>query len=161
MSIHDIPVRDIDGNETTLGTFDGKALLIVNVASKCGFTPQYKDLEELHERYGERGLAVLAFPCNQFGGQEPGTNEDIKEFCTLTFNVAFPLFDKIDVNGDGRHPLFAALTEAEDADGKSGDVIWNFEKFLVSPDGEVVRRFRTQVVPTCDEVIEAIEKELP
>jgi glutathione peroxidase len=160
MSIKDIAVRDIDGTETTLDAFDGKALLIVNVASKCGFTPQYKDLEALHERYGSRGLAVLGFPCNQFGGQEPGTSEEIKEFCSLNYKVGFPLFDKVDVNGESRHPLFAELTQTTDADGKAGDVIWNFEKFLVSPDGEVVARFRTQVKPTSDEVIEAIEKQL-
>ena len=160
MGIHDISVKTIDGDETTLAEFKGKALLIVNTASKCGFTPQYKDLEDLHETYADRGLAVLGFPCNQFGGQEPGTEAEIKEFCSLTFDVGFPLFCKVDVNGDGRHPLFAELTKQADAEGKDGDVMWNFGKFLVSPDGEVVARFRTMTKPRADEVVEAIEAQL-
>lgn len=160
MGIHDIAVRTIDGDDTSLDEFKGKALLVVNVASRCGFTPQYKDLQQLHERFGEQGLAVLGFPCNQFGGQEPGTQEEIKEFCSLTYEVAFPMFEKIDVNGEDRHPLFAELTSQPDADGKAGDVMWNFEKFLVSRDGEVVGRFRTQVSPSSDEVVAAIEQQL-
>jgi glutathione peroxidase len=160
VSIHDIAVRTIDGDETTLAEYKGRALLVVNVASKCGFTPQYKDLEELHERYGDRGLAVLGFPCNQFGGQEPGTEGEIKEFCSLNYDVGFPLFSKVDVNGDARHPLFTELTKQVDADGKDGDVRWNFEKFLISPEGEVVGRFRTQTTPTADEVVSAIEGQL-
>jgi glutathione peroxidase len=161
MGIHDIGVRTIDGSEATLEDFKGKAMLVVNVASRCGFTPQYKDLQELHERFGDKGLAVLGFPCNQFGGQEPGTHEEIKEFCSLKFDVAFPMFEKVDVNGEKRHPLFAELTEQEDPDGRAGDVMWNFEKFLVSPQGDVVGRFRTQVSPTSDEVVSAIEQQLP
>ena len=160
MGIHDIAVRTIDGDDSSLGEFKGKALLVVNVASRCGFTPQYKDLQQLHERFGEQGLAVLGFPCNQFGGQEPGTQEEIKEFCSLTYDVAFPMFEKIDVNGEHRHPLFAELTSQPDGDGKAGDVMWNFEKFLVSRDGEVVGRFRTQVSPSSDEVVAAIEQQL-
>lgn len=161
MSIHDIPVRTIDGEDTSLSRFAGKAMLVVNVASKCGFTPQYAALEQLHETYGDRGLAVLGFPCNQFLGQEPGTAEEIKEFCSLTYGVTFPMFDKVEVNGEERHPLFAELTEHPDADGKAGDVGWNFEKFLVAPDGRVVARFRTAVEPTSDEVVSAIEQHLP
>jgi glutathione peroxidase len=160
MSIHDISVRTIDGDETTLAEHKGKALLVVNVASRCGFTPQYKDLEDLHERFGDRGLAVLGFPCNQFAGQEPGTEEEIKEFCSVNYNVGFSLFSKVDVNGDDQHPLFAELTKAADADGNDGDVRWNFEKFLVSPEGEVVGRFRTQTSPSADEVVAAIEEQL-
>ncbi len=161
MAIHDITVRTIDGSETALGDYKGRALLVVNVASRCGFTPQYEGLQQLHERYADRGLTVLGFPCNQFGGQEPGSHEEIKEFCSLNFGVAFPLFEKVEVNGEGRHPLFSELAGQEDADGKSGDVLWNFEKFLVSPDGEVVGRFRTGVAPTADDVVAAIEEHLP
>jgi glutathione peroxidase len=161
MSIHDIAVRTIDGDETTLGDFKGRVMLVVNVASHCGFTPQYEGLEELQQRYGDRGLAVLGFPCNQFAGQEPGTPEEIKEFCSLNYGVSFPLFEKIDVNGDGRHPLYAELTERADADGRAGDVTWNFEKFLVSPEGEVVGRFRTQTTPSSEEIVSAIEQHLP
>lgn len=161
MGIHDVAVRTIDGSETKLDEFRGKALLVVNVASRCGFTPQYKGLQELHERFGERGLMVLGFPCNQFGGQEPGTHEEIKEFCSLNYDVSFPMFEKVDVNGDGRHPLYGELTSQTDADGRAGDVMWNFEKFLVSADGDVVGRFRTQVAPTSDEIISAIEQHLP
>ena len=161
MSIYDNAVRTIDGDETKLSDFEGKALLVVNVASRCGFTPQYKGLQELHERFAERGLSVLGFPCNQFGGQEPGTQEEIKEFCSLNYNVTFPMFEKVDVNGDDRHPLFAQLTAGADSDGRAGDVMWNFEKFLVSPEGEVVGRFRTQVSPTSKEVVSAIEQHLP
>lgn len=161
MSIHGVSVRTIDGSETTLDEFRGKALLVVNVASRCGFTPQYKGLQELHERFGERGFSVLGFPCNQFGGQEPGTHEEIQEFCSLNYDVSFPMFEKIDVNGDERHPLYGELTSQADADGRAGDVMWNFEKFLVSPDGNVVGRFRTQATPTSEEVVSAIEQQLP
>lgn len=161
MTIHDIPITTIDGEDSTLAKYQGKALLVVNVASRCGFTPQYKGLQQLHERFADRGLAVLGFPCNQFGGQEPGSHEEIKEFCSLNYDVGFPLFSKIDVNGDGRHALYAELTRASDADGKAGDVMWNFEKFLVSADGVVVGRFRTGVSPTSEEVVSAIEQHLP
>jgi glutathione peroxidase len=161
MSIHDIKVTSIDGRERSLGEFAGKALLVVNVASKCGFTPQYAGLQKLYETYKDRGLEVLGFPCNQFLGQEPGTNDEIKEFCTLNYGVSFPVFEKIDVNGDDRHPLYAELTNQPDPDGKAGDVGWNFEKFVVSPSGEVTGRFRTPVVPEAPELVDAIESQLP
>lgn len=161
MSIHDIPIRTIDGEERTLSDFAGKALLVVNVASKCGLTPQYEGLQKLSDDYKARGLEVLGFPCNQFMGQEPGTNEEIKEFCSLNFNVSFPLFDKIEVNGEGRHPLYAELTDVADKDGNAGDVQWNFEKFLVTPSGDVAGRFRPGVTPEAPELIEAIEAQLP
>lgn len=160
-TIHDIPVRTIDGADTTLGNYAGKALLIVNVASKCGLTPQYEGLQNLYDTYRDRGLEVLGFPCNQFMGQEPGTNDEIKEFCSLNFNVSFPLFDKIDVNGEGRHPLYAELTKAADAEGKAGDVGWNFEKFLVSPSGDIAGRYRPLVTPNAPELTQAIESNLP
>ena len=159
MSIHDIPVTALDGAETTLPA--GKALLVVNVASKCGLTPQYTALEELQRTYGDRGFSVVGVPCNQFYGQEPGTAEDIQSFCSTTYGVSFPLLAKCDVNGEDRHPLFDVLTAAPDDAGAAGDVKWNFEKWLVSPSGEVVRRFRPQVEPDDDVVIEAIEALLP
>ncbi len=161
MSLYDIPIKHIQGKNTTLGEFAGKTALIVNVASKCGLTPQYEGLEKLYEAYADKGLVVLGFPCNQFGGQEPGTNEEIAEFCSLTYNVNFPLMDKIDVNGENRHPLYQELTQFEDAEGKAGDILWNFEKFLVSPSGEIVARFRPLVTPEADELIQAIEANLP
>lgn len=161
MSIHDIPVATIDGAETTLREFKGKALLIVNVASQCGLTPQYAGLQGLHDQYGERGFEVLGFPCNQFGGQEPGTEGEIKSFCETSFGVNFPLFAKIEVNGENRHPLYGALTATPDADGKDGDIVWNFEKFLVSPDGEIVARFRPLVGPDDAGLTAAIEAQLP
>lgn len=161
MSVHDFRVRTIEGEETTLGSFRGKALLIVNVASKCGFTPQYDALQALHERYAERGFAVLGFPCNQFAGQEPGSSEEIRSFCSLTYGVSFPMFEKIDVNGDEQHPLYAELTKHPDRKGNAGDVGWNFEKFLVSPEGEVVARFRTRKPPDAPDVVESIEGHLP
>jgi glutathione peroxidase len=161
MGIHDVKVTSIDGQERSLGEFAGKALLVVNVASKCGFTPQYEGLQKLYETYKDSGLEILGFPCNQFLGQEPGTNDQIKEFCSLNYGVSFPLFEKIDVNGDSRHPLYAELTQQPDADGKSGDVGWNFEKFVVSPQGSVTHRFRTPVTPDAPEVVEAIQSQLP
>lgn len=161
MTIHDIEVRTIAGEETTLGAFEGKALLVVNVASRCGFTKQYAGLQRLHDRFAERGFSVLGFPCNQFAGQEPGSEAEIAEFCSVNFGVTFPLFEKVDVNGDDRHPLFAHLTEQGDADGKAGDVGWNFEKFLVAPDGTVVGRFRTTTEPESDDLTKAIEEALP
>jgi glutathione peroxidase len=161
MSIHDVKVASIDGDEKSLGEFQGKALLIVNVASKCGLTPQYEGLQKLYDTYKDRGLEVLGFPCNQFAGQEPGTNDEIKEFCSLNFGVSFPLFDKIDVNGEARHPLYAQLTETKDAEGNAGDVLWNFEKFLVTPGGEVAARFRPGVQPDAPELVGAVEAQLP
>jgi glutathione peroxidase len=161
MTIYDIPVRTLDGEPASLGDQKGKALLLVNVASKCGLTPQYEGLERLQKRYGDRGFSVLGFPCNQFMGQEPGTPEDIATFCSTTYGVTFPLFEKIDVNGEGRHPLYAALTATPDAEGNAGDIQWNFEKFLVSPTGEVVGRFRPPIDPEAPEVVSAIEAALP
>ena len=161
MSLYDIPVATLTGDATTLAEHKGKALLIVNVASKCGLTPQYTGLEKLHETYADRGFSVLGFPCNQFGGQEPGTAEEIQTFCSMTYGVTFPMYEKVDVNGDGRHAIFDELTAAADGEGEAGDVKWNFEKFLVSPDGQVVGRFRTLVEPEAPEVIAAIEGVLP
>jgi glutathione peroxidase len=160
MSLFDIPVHTLEGEETSLGDQKGKTLLIVNVASKCGLTPQYEGLERLHERFADRGFSVLGFPCNQFMGQEPGTAEEIRTFCSTSYGVTFPLYEKIEVNGDQRHPIYAELTQTPDAEGNAGDITWNFEKFLVSPDGEVVARFRPQVQPDAPEVVEAIESSL-
>jgi glutathione peroxidase len=151
----------LDGSDATLDAYEGQALLIVNVASQCGFTRQYAGLEALYERYHERGLTVIGVPSNQFGAQEPGTAEEIAEFCQANFGVTFPLLAKTDVNGPDRHPLFARLTERADATGKAGDVTWNFEKFLVSPQGEIVGRFRTKVEPDDPELVAAIEAVLP
>lgn len=159
MSIHDIPLRSLAGEPATLPT--GTTLLIVNVASKCGFTPQYAGLERLHERFAEHGFTVVGFPCNQFSGQEPGTAEQIQEFCSTTYGVTFPLFEKTDVNGPDRHPLYAELTNTPDSGGEAGDVRWNFEKFLVSPSGAVVGRFRTRTDPAAPEIVDAIEANLP
>ena len=154
-----IPLKTLAGEPATLP--DGKALLIVNVASKCGLTPQYTGLEQLQETYAGRGFTVLGFPCNQFGGQEPGTAEEISTFCSTSYGVSFPLFEKVEVNGPDRHPLFDELTAAEDAEGKAGDVQWNFEKWLVSAEGKVVGRFRPLVEPGDPALIEAIEAQLP
>jgi glutathione peroxidase len=161
MSLYDVPVKTLSGEDSSLGEYRGKALLIVNVASKCGLTPQYTSLEELQKRYGDRGFSVVGFPCNQFGAQEPGTAEEIQTFCSTNYGVTFPLFEKIDVNGDSRHPIYAELTSFADSDGNAGDIQWNFEKFVVSPEGEVVSRFRPQTVPDDPEVIGAIEANLP
>ena len=161
MSIFDVPIHTLQGEESSLAPYRGKALLLVNVASKCGLTPQYEGLEKLQERYGDRGFSVLGFPCNQFLGQEPGTAEEIQEFCSTTYGVTFPLFEKIDVNGANRNPVYAELTEVPDAEGQAGDVTWNFEKFLVSPAGEVVGRYRPQVEPEDPTLVGAIEAQLP
>jgi len=161
VSLYDIPLRSLHGEPTSLAEHKGKALLVVNVASKCGLTPQYTGLEELHEQYAPRGFAVLGFPCNQFGQQEPGTAEEIETFCSTTYGVTFPLFEKIDVNGEERHPLYDELTQTTDADGKAGDIQWNFEKFLISPEGEIVARFRPLVEPAAPELVSAIEQSLP
>ena len=160
MSIYDVDVTTIDGEQTTLAEFKGKTLMIVNVASKCGFTPQYKALQELYEKYSPKGLEILGFPTNEFGGQEPGTEPEIATFCSNTYGVSFPMFSKIEVNGDGRHPLYTELTKTEDASGNAGNVGWNFEKFVVSPEGEVVGRFRTPVAPDDPAVVEVIESQL-
>ncbi len=161
MTLYDIPVKTLSGEDASLGTLAGKTLLVVNVASKCGLTPQYAALEALHERLADRGFSVVGFPCNQFMGQEPGTAEEIEEFCSTTYGVTFPMFEKIEVNGEGRHPIYDELTAVPDADGAAGDVQWNFEKFLLGPDGTVLARFRPRTVPDDPEVLAAIEKHLP
>ncbi|MDX6345345.1 MAG: glutathione peroxidase [Streptomyces sp.] len=160
MSLYDIPLRTLSGEPASLADYRDQALLIVNVASKCGLTPQYEGLERLQKRYADRGFSVLGFPSNQFGGQEPGSSEEIATFCSATYGVSFPLFEKGDVNGDDRQPLYAALTGTTDAAGEAGDVQWNFEKFLVS-DGEVVGRFRPRTEPEAEEITSAIEASLP
>jgi glutathione peroxidase len=159
--IFDIPIHTLDGEASSLEPYRGSALLLVNVASKCGLTPQYTGLEALHEEYAGRGFSVLGFPCNQFGGQEPGSPEEIAEFCSTTYGVTFPMFEKIDVNGEHRHPLYELLTETPDADGEAGDIVWNFEKFLVAPDGAVAGRFRPGVTPEDEMLVGAIESLLP
>ena len=160
MVLHDVPLTTIDGSAANLADYAGQTVLIVNVASKCGFTRQYEGLEKLYEQYVDRGFTVLGFPCNQFGGQEPGTAEEIAEFCSETWGVTFPLFEKVDVNGPDRHPLFAALTETADSEGDAGDVKWNFEKFLVARNGTVAGRFRSAVELDDPDLLEALEKAL-
>lgn len=155
-----IPLTALDGSALSLADFGDNAVLVVNVASKCGLPPQYTALEKLASDYADRGLTVLGVPCNQFMGQEPGTAEEIREFCSTTYGVSFPLLEKADVNGDNRHPLYAELIKTADAEGTAGDVQWNFEKFLIARDGSVVNRFRPTTVPDAPEVIAAIEKEL-
>lgn len=161
MSIYDHPVQALGGGEADLHDHEGKVALIVNVASKCGLTPQYEGLEQLQKTYGDQGFTVLGFPCNQFLGQEPGTSEEIATFCSTTYGVTFPMFEKIDVNGEDQHPLYAELTQVADAEGESGDVQWNFEKFLVTPGGAEVIRFRPGVEPGSPEITSAIEANLP
>ena len=160
MSIYDHPVQALDGSDADLHDYEGKVALVVNVASKCGLTPQYTGLEALQEKYADQGFSVIGFPCNQFGAQEPGSAEEIQTFCSTTYGVTFPMFDKIDVNGDDQHPLYAELTQVEDADGAAGDVQWNFEKFLVAPGGQVTR-FRPGVEPEDPAIVSAIEANLP
>ncbi len=161
MSLTDIPLTTLDGKATSLADYADRAILLVNVASKCGLTPQYGALEQLARDYGDRGLTVIGVPCNQFMGQEPGTAEEIQTFCSTTYGVTFPLLAKTDVNGDDRHPLYAELTSVADGDGKAGDIAWNFEKFVIAPGGRVVNRFRPQTEPDAPEVIAAIEAVLP
>ena len=161
MTLYDIPVQTLSGEDSSLGALAGKTLLVVNVASKCGLTPQYAALEALHSRLADRGFSVVGFPCNQFGGQEPGTTEEIEEFCSTTYGVTFPMFEKIEVNGAGRHPIYDELTSVPDADGSAGDVQWNFEKFLLGPDGAVLARFRPRTAPDDPAVLAAIEQHLP
>jgi glutathione peroxidase len=156
MSIYDIPVHTLADEPSSLAAFEGSTVLIVNVASKCGLTPQYEGLEALQKRFGGSTFSVVGFPSNQFAGQEPGTAEEIQTFCSTTYGVTFPLFEKIDVNGDARHPIYAELTTSSDAEGYTGDIRWNFEKFLVGPDG-TVQRFGPQVVPEDPAIVEAIE----
>ncbi len=160
-SLYDIPLKTLRGEPTSLGEHKGKALLLVNVASKCGLTPQYAGLEKLQETLGPRGFSVVGFPCNQFLEQEPGTAEEIETFCSTNYGVTFPLTEKIEVNGDNRHPLYAELEKTADAEGHTGDIRWNFEKFLVSPDGEVVGRFAPTTTPEDPALTSAIEAVLP
>ncbi len=159
MSLHEHPINTISGEPSSLGEHRDKTILAVNVASKCGLTPQYEGLERLQRQYGGRGFVVVGFPCNQFLGQEPGSAEEIQSFCSTTYGVTFPLFEKIDVNGEDRHPIFAELTEVADAEGYQGDVRWNFEKFLISPDG-TVQRFAPTVEPEDPIIVAAIEAAL-
>ena len=160
-SLHDIPVNTLRGDPASLGDHKGKVLLIVNVASKCGLTPQYTGLEELHERYADRGFAVLGFPCNQFGAQEPGSADEIATFCSTTYGVTFPMYEKVEVNGEHRHAIYDELTQTADVEGYTGDIRWNFEKFLVSPTGDVIGRFSPIVTPEAPELVDAIEGALP
>src|SRR5208282_2126478 len=160
MALYDIPIHTLTGEPSSLAPYRGRTLLLVNVASKCGLTPQYAGLEQLQETYGDRGFSVLGFPCNQFMGQEPGTPEEIQQFCSTTYGVTFPLFEKIDVNGEDRHPIYEELTATPDAEGNAGDITWNFEKFLVSRTGEVIGRFRPQVEPEDPAIVDAIEAAL-
>ena len=158
MSILDAPLARLDGTPGTLRDLTGgRPALLVNVASKCGLTPQYTGLEQLHEQYADRGFAVVGLPCNQFGGQEPGSSEEIAEFCSATYGVTFPMAEKIDVNGDDRHEVYRTLVETPNEQGEAGDVQWNFEKFLVAADGTVVARFSPGVVPDDQQVIDHIE----
>lgn len=157
-ALYDIPVKDIDGTATNLSAYKGKVLLIVNVASHCGFTKQYTALESTHMKYSGQGFAVLGFPCNQFGGQEPGSNEEIKQFCTSKFSVTFPLFDKIEVNGANRHPLYLMLAGKDSP--YAGDIKWNFTKFLIGKDGKILKRFESKVTPDSPEITSAIEAAL-
>ncbi|MEW2510856.1 glutathione peroxidase [Streptomyces sp. NPDC046870] len=156
----DVEIGALQGGSADLSRFAGKAVLIVNVASKCGLTPQYTGLEKLQERYAGQGFTVLGVPCNQFLGQEPGTAEEIAEFCSATYGVTFPLTEKVEVNGAGRHPLYERLVDFADAEGHSGDIRWNFEKFLIGRDGRVVARFSPQTEPESAEVVSAIEAQL-
>ncbi len=161
MPIYDIPVNTLTGEPADLRAYEGKTALVVNVASKCGLTPQYETLEKIHEQYAEQGFTVLGFPCNQFGEQEPGSSDEIATFCSMTYGVTFPLMEKIDVNGENRHPIYDELTKTADGEGHDGDIRWNFEKFLVGPDGNVVARFGPMTAPDAPEIVEAIEANLP
>lgn len=157
-SLHDIKLKDIDGKDTTLAAYKGKAVLIVNVASKCGYTKQYTGLEATYQKFKDKGFVILGFPCNQFGGQEPGSNEEIKQFCSSKFNVTFPLFDKVEVNGVNRHPLYVALAGKDSA--FPGDIKWNFNKFLISKEGKILGRYDSKVAPESEELTKAIEAAL-
>jgi glutathione peroxidase len=157
MSIYDLSIDSLQGEPLDLHAFKGKAVLVVNVASKCGLTPQYTGLENLQKRFGDQNFTVLGVPCNQFGAQEPGTAGEIETFCSTTYGVTFPMTAKVDVNGEQRHPLYQVLTEVPDPAGEAGDIQWNFEKFLVGPDGEIAARFRPTVDPESDEVVSKLE----
>lgn len=158
-SVHDFKVKNIKGEDIDLSSYKGKVLLIVNVASKCGATPQYDPLQSIYAKYADKGLVVMGFPANNFGGQEPGTDEEIADFCISNYSVAFPMFSKVSVKGDDKAPLFTYLTSAENPD-KQGDIGWNFEKFLIGKDGKLIRRFATRTKPDDAEVVAAIEKAL-
>ena len=159
MSLLDTPIARLDGTPSTLGEITGgKPALLVNVASRCGLTPQYTGLEHLHKEYADRGFTVVGVPCNQFGGQEPGTAEEIEEFCSTTYGVTFPMTEKVEVNGEGRHTLYASLVGTPDEQGRSGDVQWNFEKFLVDGSGSVVARFSPGVEPHDPRLVETVER---
>lgn len=157
-SLYDIKLKDIDGKDTTLAPYKGKVVLIVNVASKCGYTKQYAGLESVYEKYKDKGFVILGFPCNQFGGQEPGSNEEIKQFCSSKFNVTFPLYDKLEVNGANRHPLYVALAGKDSP--FPGDIKWNFNKFLVSKDGKIIHRYDSKVTPESEELTKDIDAAL-
>ncbi len=159
MTIYDIPLHTLDGEPSSLAPYAGKTVLVVNVASKCGLTPQYEGLEQLQKTYADRDFSVVGFPCNQFAGQEPGTAEEIQSFCSTTYGVTFPLFEKIDVNGENQSPIYATLNQTADAEGYSGDIRWNFEKFLIGPDASV-QRFSPTVTPEDPILISAIEADL-
>ncbi len=161
LAMWNTPLKTLQGQPTTLASFKGKALLVVNVASKCGLTPQYTQLEALQKKYEPKGFTVVGFPCNQFGGQEPGSAEDIAEFCSATYGVTFPMMEKVDVNGATRHPIYQELTLVPDAKGHKGDIRWNFEKFVVSADGTKITRFEPQTKPDDPTVVAAIEAALP
>ncbi len=160
MSIYDHQLQRLDGGPLDLHDYEDKALLIVNVASKCGLTPQYDGLEKLHEQYSDAGFSVLGVPCNQFGEQEPGSPEEIATFCSTTYGVTFPMAEKVEVNGASRHPLYTELTSVADAEGRDGDIQWNFEKFLVAPGGQVTR-FGPMVTPEDPALVEAVQAALP
>ena len=160
MSIYDTKLAALDGTPDVLANEKGKVTLLVNVASFCGLTPQYEGLQQLEDKYGAQGFDVIGIPCNQFGEQEPGTADEIKAFCSTSYNVTFPLSEKIDVNGDDRHALYQTLTTTPDAEGHTGDIRWNFEKFLVGRDGNVIARFSPMVLPEAPEVVDSIEKAL-
>jgi glutathione peroxidase len=157
-SIYNIPLKDIDGKDASLKPYQGKVLLIVNVASRCGYTPQYTALEAVYQKNKSQGLVVLGFPCNQFGGQEPGTDAEIKQFCSSNYDVTFPLFDKIEVNGSNRNPVYVML--AGTGSPTAGDIKWNFTKFLIGRDGKIIKRFESRVKPDSPEVTQAIEAAL-
>ena len=156
MSIFDVPINSLSGEPSSLSDLEGSTVLVVNVASKCGLTPQYEGLERLQETYSARGFSVVGFPCNQFAGQEPGSAEEIQTFCSTTYGVSFPLFEKIDVNGENRHPIYEQLTATADAEGYTGDIRWNFEKFLITSDGTVIR-FAPLTEPEDPSIVSAIE----
>lgn len=160
-SIYDFEVKTIKGEKVDLSKYKGKTVLLVNVASKCGYTKQYADMQKVYDKYKDQGFVILGFPCNQFGGQEPGTESEILEFCQENYGVTFPMFSKVEVNGEGKAPLYKYLTALETAPKAAGDISWNFEKFLIGPDGKVVGRYSSKVTPGSKEMTEKIEALLP